>query len=217
MGYTIYKAKYRPLRLLWDLDHTLLCSVCPFPQYSDPASALPPTAYFDQQDDDFECVADVPNTRTCWRPGARTALWLLSSIAQQHVFTAAQQSYTENILLRLDPNGTLFESVTHRDLDEAKDCVHRGKDVTLVVGKQPDDLCRTILFDDKVKNFQPQPANGIHVNAYKVEHVGSNDVREMFRLVAICVMALWMPHDCRPLLSQFRSSEHHAHCFAKNC
>lgn len=65
-----------------------------------------------------------------------------------HVYTAAQESYTNNILNKLDRK--LFTKVLHRDDYPA--IVKEGKDLSVAI----DRMDRAILFDDKVSNFKPQ-------------------------------------------------------------
>ena len=208
--YATYQAVFDPPHLVWDLDHTLLCSVTPLEQGK---SATSPDAnekvdYFDQIDDDFPYDEGTPNTRTFWRPGARAALRFTGTFATQHVYTAAQATYTDNIMQHLDPDSRIFASVTHRDMVPHHD-YHRsasvGKDLTKVPAI-PADLSRTILFDDKVYNFTPQPENGIQVKSYKHAPGGQQDW-EIARLCLISVLALLVPGDVRPLLRNFRSDE----------
>ena len=93
------------------------------------------------------------------RPGARTALRVLSTFATQHVFTTAQGSYAQNILDQLSKPH--FASVMHRGL--VPHCVHDGKDLQLVTSR----LDRVLLFDDRIGNFVPQGdvcASGVHVH-----------------------------------------------------
>ena len=159
---------------------------------------------------------DEPNTRTFLRPGALTALWLVGCFATQHVFTAAQGSYTGNILRELDPDRTVFTSVLHRDLvahhSHDADAAVIGKDITLLRGigeRRHLPLERAILFDDRLDNFTPQPANGVHVKKYDEAAVQAGDDHEMARLVGITMLSLLAP-DVRPVLRAFQSEKHKA-------
>lgn len=151
---------------------------------------------FDQIDDDFPFDDKTlePNTRTYFRPGARIALQLCSLFSVMHVYTAAQESYTNNILKQLDPDRKLFTQVLHRDDYPA--IVKRGKDLSVAI----DRMDRAILFDDKISNFKPQQyQNGIGVAPYTSKQVetclNSTDqerweaylleMKEMARLVGI--------------------------------
>jgi hypothetical protein len=97
----------------------------------------------------------------------------------------------------LDPDGTLFSEVLHRD--EYPAIVREGKDLSVAT----DRLDRAILFDDKISNFKPQRyENGIGVIPYTSDRVekylSSNgitkwnsyleEVKEMALLVCI---AFW--------------------------
>ena len=202
-GWTSYKANTDPLHIFWDLDHTILCSVTPLPsadtanthnddgEESSSSLIKPPTIHhFDQIDDDFPYTPlTVANTRTYFRPGAKVALWLCSKLGICHVYTAAQESYTMNILDELDPNKEVFRGVVlHRT--EYPRIVRDGKDLTVLMGggtsndddgdganndkKEPNDirLERAILFDDKVSNFKPQKyENGVSVLPFSEERL----------------------------------------------
>jgi len=203
-GYATWKVRSDPLHLVWDLDNTLICSISPVPAKDDPRYlSQRPSDYFDHIDDDFPYEEDTPNTRTYFRPGARIVLSLCGLIAKQHVFTTAQETYARNLLGKLDPDGTVFESVSHRDM--YPHAVKEGKDLALVT----DRLDRAILFDDRLDNFDPQIGkNGVLVAKYV--DVGKNDVLElleMCRLVCIAVLAHLCP-DARNVVKFFWSDGH---------
>ena len=215
--FTVYKSKTDPVHFFWDLDQTLLCSVSPIPNdninnidtndnedgksrrmvvsYLLPQS--PKLQYFDQIDDDFPYNAQTlqPNTRTYIRPGAMIALYATSVLGVVHVFTAAQQTYTNNILHELNIR-TMFRMVLHRS--DYPEIVHIGKDLNIVGGMT--NMKRAILFDDRVSNFKPQKyANGIAVVPFTTNNVVDihnhgywgvylKEILEMSRLIGI---ALW--------------------------
>lgn len=190
---TYYKAVNDPPHLVWDLDNTILCSVSPHPSSESESSGdlfvnifgvySYPLESFDQIDDDFPFVENQPNTRTYWRPFARTALQFCNLFAIQHVYTTAQGTYTENILNQLDPDRTLFQTVIHRDV--APHSVKKGKDLELIIDTNSSEtttteddsspathsmMNRLILFDDRTKNFTPQNGeNGVHVVPYEIK------------------------------------------------
>ena len=199
-----YKSKTDPIHLFWDLDHTLLCSISPLPATL-PASPVrdpglprprpPGLGWFDQVDDDFPYDARTmaPNTRTFFRPGARWALALCSRFAVLHVYTAAQATYTANILDELDPDRRLFGTrVLHRD--DYPQIVREGKDLM----RGTDDVRRAVLFDDKPANFAPQGHdNGVACVPFTARRVSEchrwgaywKEVVEMARLVGIALVA----------------------------
>ncbi len=76
----------------------------------------PNLIHFDQIDDDFPYDEKtlLPNTRTYFRPGAIAALNICSLFGVLHVYTAAQETYTNNILAELDKDRGLFSKVLHR-------------------------------------------------------------------------------------------------------
>ena len=91
-----YQAARDPLHVVWDLDSTLISS------HSLPdAERFGSRDSFDQFDDDFPAAGGPHNTRTFHRPWAALALAALDGFAVQHVFTAAQASYTANVLAEL--------------------------------------------------------------------------------------------------------------------
>lgn len=114
----------------------------------------------------------------------------------------------------LDPEGTLFTKVFHRD--EYPKIVREGKDLSVAT----DRLDRAILFDDKISNFKPQRyENGIGVIPYTSDRVEKylcsnindkwnsylEEVEEMARLVCI---AFWgsvhLSGDVRKVVSWVR-------------
>lgn len=207
-GYTTYVANMDPLHIFFDLDHTLLCSVTPLPNNNAASSSpslllTPPTIdYFDQIDDDFPFNSHTqsPNTRTYFRPGAKFALWVCSKLGVCHVYTAAQESYTSNIMRELDPKHEIFKGYVLHRTDYPK-IVKEGKDLTVVMttgsnaanynattssttddtSTKDDDtnnknedirLERAILFDDKVSNFKPQQyENGVGVVPFTAQRL----------------------------------------------
>lgn len=188
------------------MDHTLLCSVCPMDKALAVTAANMAAGHFDQIDDDFAFKPGANNTRTFWRPMAKPMLRFFGLFATQHVLTAAQTTYTDNVMARLDPDGNIFASVTDRDKEPSITKI--GKDLSLVVGASG--LGRAILFDDKTYNFDPQPDNGVLVTGYT--DVQADDW-EMVRIAAIVLLALLAP-DVRPVLRWFQRPAHIAR-FAK--
>lgn len=221
-----YKSQFDPVHIFWDLDHTILCSISPIPDHGNEGSnsipkqnnntsskcpvapsnvaslLLPPPPklnYFDQIDDDFpyDDRSLTPNTRTYFRPGAQLALKLCNIFGTIHVYTAAQESYTNNIVndLKNSDYRIMFQEVLHRDAFPL--IVSEGKDLNVAGDRY--NLQRSILFDDKQSNFRPQNyENGIAVAPFTPERVqkirdGSwivylEELKEMSRLVGI---AFW--------------------------
>ena len=206
-----------------------MCSITPIPErisaqqtptskcpvsISNLASYLKPPSlqHFHQIDDDFPYDEQTPNTKTYFRPGALLALKFCSLFGKLHVYTAAQQTYTNNILKELDPDRTLFDQVIHRC--DYPEIVKQGKDLT--VGT--DNLKRAILFDDRERNFKPQNyKNGIVVapfNSDKVDkcHGGWGaylvEVKEMSRLVGIAFWSsIHFSGDARNVVSWVRDGK----------
>jgi len=226
LAFASYKSQSDPVHIFWDLDHTILCSISPIPDNQDsegnsdipkqnnnsskcpvaPSNLvsllLPPPPklhHFDQIDDDFpyDDKTLAPNTRTYFRPGALLALKLCNMFGTIHVYTAAQETYTNNILNELKNSyyRIVFQEVLHRD--QFPLIVSEGKDLNVVGDRY--NLHRSILFDDRTSNFRPQNyENGIAVVPFAPERVqkildGSwivylEELMEMSRLVSI---AFW--------------------------
>lgn len=210
--YGAWIRKNRPLHIVWDLDATLLCSICPIAKAP---PGLRKSTYFDQLDDDFPFAPGQLNTRTVWRPGARFWLRVLDVIAIQHVYTAAQGTYTENILRQIERAPCVarglcppipFASVIHRDSELGRDHSRRGKDISRAIGPGRE-LERALLFDDRVRNFRPQPRNGVHVKPFTATDVEFGGDREMLRLVGIALIAFFAP-DVREVTAWFRTARH---------
>jgi hypothetical protein len=151
--------------------------------------------HFDHIDDDFpyDHANMMPNTRTYVRPGAMMALRLCCMLGIVHVYTAAQGSYTDNVLRVIDADNSLFRRVIHRD--DYPDIVREGKDLTICT----ENMKRAILFDDRSSNFVPQNyENGVSTRPFTPERVREcidgrwgayfYELKEMSRLVGI---ALW--------------------------
>jgi len=239
--YGSYKAHYDPIHLVWDLDNTLLCSVTPVPHQTtnNNNNSFLRYDYFDHMDDDFPYANNLPNTRTYWRPGARTALQICSLFAIQHIYTTAQGTYTENILNQMQRH--LFHTVIHRDI--APTSVRCGKDLSLILdelhkqetGNKSSSigLHRILLFDDRLKNFAPQNGrNGVHVPPFEValnkpendnDDISSSrstlvpitikdwwrEGKQVVRMVGIAVLALLVPGDIRDSLLPYVRTSQH--------
>ena len=213
LTYGAWIRKNRPLHIVWDLDATLLCSICPIAKAP---PGLPKGCFFDQVDDDFPFAPGELNTRTVWRPGARFWLRALDIIAIQHIYTAAQATYTQNILREIErapcvARGlcppTPFASVIHRDCELGRDHLQHGKDISHAIGAGDSKLKRALLFDDRVRNFRPQPRNGVHVKAFTATDVEFGGDKEILRLVGIALLAFFAP-DVREVTAWFRTARH---------
>ena len=123
-SFAAYRRMTDPLDVFFDLDHTILCSVTPLP-ITDENGGGRNLQWFDQIDDDFPYEANSPNTRTYLRPLSTATIYFCSVIGRVHVYTAAQKTYTDNILKVIDPHRTLFGQVLHRD--SHPDIVRKGK------------------------------------------------------------------------------------------
>ena len=104
--------------------------------------------YFDQIDDDFEYEGNTPNTRTWFRPYTKFTLRALSYFTTQHIFTAAQQTYTDNVTRALQEwtGNQYFTIIKNRDLYPPKHLSKNGKDIYEIIGKDNEKLLRRSIF-----------------------------------------------------------------------
>ncbi|KAH8073094.1 phosphatase [Aureococcus anophagefferens] len=110
--------------------------------------------------------------------------------------TAAQATYTANVMRELD--GSAFATVTTRD--GVPSCVKRGKDLSLVVDRSD----RSLLFDDRAKNFRPQRGrNGVLVKPY--DRAATSDAAEMLEM-ARCVGIAFSARARRSAASTLRAA-----------
>ena len=191
----VYQAICDPILVVWDLDATLISS-----HLLPDAERFPRRECFDQYDDDFPPgEAGAPNTRTFHRPWAARTLAVLDCFAKQHVMTAAQRTYTENVLAHIDPRRKRFERVLTRDDAWAGGQAPPSKDLLHIVAEAK--LRRTVFFDDRLRNFTPQPRNGICVQPFEDP---TQPDRECLRMICICVLCT-LASDVRPVLRLFQS------------
>lgn len=201
----LYQKHFNPLHIIWDLDATILASHLLGSKADDFDTNEFPD-YFDQVDDDFPYENwDTPNTRTWFRPFAKTVLKILSFFTKQHVFTSAQESYTNNILNHLNKcNLNVFDKVLHRDLYKKGYLRKHGKNICEIIGYNDENggdhdhdhddgkenplIKRTLLFDDQKRYLKPWPNNGILVKPYGDVEEGKND-REMLRFFGIILLS----------------------------
>lgn len=188
-----YRKLTDPLDIFLDLDHTILCSITPLPISDDGGERA--LQWFDQIDDDFPFETNSPNTRTYLRPLSTATIYFCSVIGRVHVYTAAQKTYTDNILKKIDPSKTLFGQVLHRD--DHPGIVRKGKDLIFARGGE-NGLRRSVLFDDKVANFAPQDyRNGIPIRPFTAARVaacGQSNmacISEASEMLKICFVALF--------------------------
>lgn len=196
-SFAAYRKMTDPLDIFFDLDHTILCSISPLPISDNGVdNGVGRTLrWFDQIDDDFPFEGNSPNTRTFLRPLSTATIYFCSVIGRVHVYTAAQKSYTDNILKVIDPRRTLFGKVLHRD--DHPDIVRNGKDLLFAGGGEVG-LRRSVLFDDKFSNFVPQQyRNGVLIRPFTPDRVAAcgqynmSYVQETMEMFKICSIALF--------------------------
>lgn len=235
-SYLLWLRKKRPLHIVWDLDGTLICSIHPLDEGVRCSKIHDHhLEYIDITDDDFAHEPNVPNTRTFLRPGVRWLLQFVGWIAErQHVYTAAQGTYTDAVLKLIDPKKTIFNHIIHRDDIPHHDHTRgasRGKDLRHILlrinneNRTPPatemenaskimNNHRIILLDDRFYNFEPQPFYGIHVHPYgpgKLQLTNDITDHEWLRLawIVFLVSFVW---DVPFILQWFQSKELKALC-----
>jgi TFIIF-interacting CTD phosphatase-like protein len=101
------------------------------------------------------------------RPGLHEYLRELAEVADVYAFTAAMSVYARPVINYLDPEKSIFQNVWYRE-----SCTRLGvlpsvgyvKDLETL--KHEYDPNRTVLVDNNVFSFIPQPQNGILVPAF---------------------------------------------------
>ena len=180
-----------PLRVVWDLDETLVSSRrVP----ADPRAPPPPPNQRLRVAADGACIEHVDDDAlrfvTHARPHARGVLRALRLApgVEQYVSTAASPGYMANVLSLLDPAGELFAAARASEPS-------RGKDVARVVRPPGADagLRRTVLVDNRPSCHSPQPANGILVADFV--HPAPDD-RELVRVAGLLLLC-WLLPDVR--------------------
>ena len=101
------------------------------------------------------------------RPGLDDYLKELSEFADVYAFTAAMSVYARPVIHSLDPNNDIFRDVWYR---ESCSIVRFGRQTLyakdLEMLKKEYEPNRTILVDNNLYSFVPQPSNGILVPAF---------------------------------------------------
>ena len=101
------------------------------------------------------------------RPGLQEYLRELTELADVYAFTAAMSVYARPVIKYLDPEQKIFQNVWYRDSCKLIRVGHselHTKDLETM--KQHFDSNRTILVDNNIFSFIPQPSNGILVPAF---------------------------------------------------
>jgi Dullard-like phosphatase family protein len=98
------------------------------------------------------------------RPGLHEYLRELTEVADVFAFTAGVPVYARPIIKYLDPEQKIFQKVWYRESCTRKqvglDALYT-KDLESM--KQHYDPNRTILVDNRIYSFLPQPSNGIKI------------------------------------------------------
>lgn len=130
------------------------------------------------------------------RPGVIEYLKELSDVADVYAFTAGLPVYARPVIQHLDPEKRIFQKVWFRDSCSLNYAIGAyGKDLRTM--KQLFDPNRTILVDNNIFSFVPQPMNGIHVPDF----YNNPSDRELPRVLDI-VKDLSACRDVRPVLHE---------------
>ena len=118
------------------------------------------------------------------------------------IFTAADQSYADDILERLDPSGVIshrlyrqhavhFLNVYHQQTTFIKDLSRLGRDLSTVV-----------IVDNLKENFMWQPKNGIHIKTW----TSDQDDESLLMLIPLLKQACEAGSDIRESLCELREA-----------
>lgn len=108
--------------------------------------------------------------------------------AEVHVFTASQQNYADQVLDKLDPNGTIFTKRWYRD---SCTCLRKGdysssanlrKDILgldwKVKGERSIDPKRFVLVDDCQDVMMKHASNGILISEFCTDNDGDDEKKK---------------------------------------
>jgi Dullard-like phosphatase family protein len=130
------------------------------------------------------------------RPGLQEYLKELSELADVYAFTAAMSVYARPVIGYLDPERDIFQNVWYRESctqTRVGQSVLYTKDLETL--KEAYDSNRTILVDNNIFSFLPQPSNGILVPAFY-----DNPEDSILPQVLNFVKELQTERDVRPAL-----------------
>jgi Dullard-like phosphatase family protein len=107
------------------------------------------------------CEDGAPFTAFC-RPGITEYLKTINEFADVYAFTAALPIYAKSVIKHLDPNTTIFKHVWFRDSCTVmlhNDYEFYAKNLSKVFANNYEES-RTLLVDNNIMSFVPQPHNG---------------------------------------------------------
>ena len=192
VGLAICYNSVHPLRVVWDLDETLISSK----RLPDHVKLELNTILRVASDRaDIEHVDDdALHFMTTARPGAHALLGALRALpgCEQYVSTAASPGYQRNVLALLDPGRAVFARAVANQSSA-------GKDVALALPPGADPARRrTVLVDNRPSCHSTRPENGVLVRDF--EHPAPHD-RELARvgsLLLLCWLSRMCGGFCRP-------------------
>lgn len=127
------------------------------------------------------------------RPGLELFLQQLSNVADVFAFTAGLPVYARPVIKSIDHDGKIFQQVWFRDSCKLwKNKIH-VKDLTVLGDRY--DPTRTVLVDNALYSFIPQPSNGIWVPNFH-DDPKDNALSEVLSIVK----SLQDKSDVRPVL-----------------
>ncbi|KRX66159.1 CTD small phosphatase-like protein 2 [Trichinella sp. T9] len=138
-----------------------------------------------------QCLASG-NGYTAIRPYCDTLLKNLRPKCQIMIFSSGCESYVNEVRNLIDPNGEYFDKILNRNSCTeifnfySKDLVNTGTD-----------LKRTVLIDDTLQSFIPQPYNGIPIQPW----TGQEDDTELMKMEEL-IMELIEEKDVCVFLKQ---------------
>jgi Dullard-like phosphatase family protein len=177
------------LRVVLDIDGTLICSNTDI----NVAEGIAQAPINWKQNESGKVRVNI-------RPGLRSFLTQLHDVADLYIFTAGTEGYARPIVDFLEQDGPLFKGKFYRDHCATIDfCGLKDlptKDLS-VLGDIFEPR-RTVLLDDSLHCFVPQPKNGMPISAF-VSNPLDEGLKHAFEFI---IGELLDAEDVRPVLEK---------------
>jgi len=142
-----------------------------------------------------------------FRPGLKEFLKDISLVSDVYVFTAAMPVYARPVIKHIDPDGTIFKKSLFRESCSQVRIKKLGSMIYVkdlkAFGDDIYDEKRTVLVDNNILSFYPQPDNGIHVT----EFYDSAEDDELERVKELIFYLSVVPDVRVPLSKMFQIDE----------
>ena len=111
------------------------------------------------------------------RYGLREFLKEVAQLFEVWVFTAATKEYADAILLKLDPEGSIFSKRLYRQNCVTDESGKLVKDLTVVAG---DELAQAVLVDDDPDNVEHNWYNSIQIRKFGPDLGADTELSRVF-------------------------------------